>query len=426
MHRRHFIETATAATALTTLTQASQGISSSSIEPVIVGVMGMSRGRDLAVDLVKQEGVEVRYVCDVDMQRAESAAKVVEDSGGRSLPIQDFRRILDDKEVHALICAAPNHWHGPATIIGCKAGKHVYVEKPACHNAQEGEWMIAAANQYGRCVQMGTQRRSNAGYMRAMEQLQAGVIGKVYLSRAFYNSKRGSIGVRSDGNAPANLNFDLWQGPAPRKAYRENVVHYNWHWFWHWGNGELGNNGVHLVDLCRWGLGVDFPVRTVSSGGRYRYQDDQETPDTQCVAWEFEGGKQITYEGLSCAKHPGGPFVSFYGYDGYMEIDGDGGYRIFDPNDKLRETVAATGGGQREHIANFIEAIRENDASRLRQPILSAHQSTLLCHLGNIAHRTGRAIETDPKSGRLLDESLASEYWGRDYDSAWDAQIRSL
>lgn len=424
MQRRQFIETG-AATALLAgcATTALSGAASPS-ERVVVGVMGMSRGRDLARELVGMEGVEVRYVCDADSERANSAAKGLNESGGKTLPIQDFRRILDDKEVDALFCAAPNHWHGPATVMACKAGKHVYVEKPACHNPQEGEWMISAAAKYGRCVQMGTQRRSSDGYLKAMEKLQAGVIGKVYLARAFYNSKRGSIGSRTDAIAPSNLDFELWQGPVPKRAYRDNVVHYNWHWFWHWGNGELGNNGIHLVDLCRWGLGVGYPMRTVSSGGRYRFQDDQETPDTHSVAWEFEGGKQITYEGVSCGKHPGGPFISFYGYEGYMEIDAEGGYRVFDANDKLVESGSATGSGLAEHIANFIDAVRAADTSLLHQPIESAHQSTLLCHLGNIAHRTGRTIQTDPRNGHLLDESLASHSWGRDYDPAWASQVR--
>lgn len=424
MRRRQFIETSSATAFLAGWTATGISRGETPAERVVVGVMGMSRGRDLAMELVRMEGVEVRYVCDADSPRAQAAAKGVNDAGGNAIPIQDFRRILDDQEVDALFCAAPNHWHGPATIMACKAGKHVYVEKPACHNPQEGEWMIQAAAKYGRCVQMGTQRRSSAGYLKAVDQLKAGAIGKVYMARSFYNSKRGSIGARADGSVPSHLDFDLWQGPVPRRGYRDNVVHYNWHWFWHWGNGELGNNGVHLVDLCRWGLGVDYPVRTVSSGGRYRYQDDQETPDTQSVAWEFEGGKQITYEGLSCARHPGGPFVSFYGYDGYMEIDADGGYRILDSNDKLQDSSAATGAGQTEHVANFIEAVRARDPSRLSQPIESAHRSTLLCHLGNIAQRTGRTIDTRPGDGHLLDESLAAEYWGREYDPSWDSLVR--
>jgi predicted dehydrogenase len=424
MQRRQFIETTSTTALLAGWTKAGLSRVQPAAERLVVGVMGMGRGKALALEFAQMEGVEVRYVCDVDQERAESAAKSVNDAGGKTVPIQDFRRILDDQEIDALVCAAPNHWHGPATVMACKAGKHVYVEKPVSHNPQEGEWMIQAAEKYGRCIQMGTQRRSSAGYLKAIEKLHAGAIGKVYLARAFYNSKRGSIGSKSDDQAPAHLNFDLWQGPVPKRAYRENVVHYHWHWFWHWGNGELGNNGVHFVDLCRWGLDVTYPIRTVSSGGRYRFQDDQETPDTQRVAWEFEGGKQISFEGLSCGKHPGGPFVSFYGYEGYMEIDSEGGYRIYDGNDKLLESDQATGLGQASHVANFVGAIRAGDSSLLRQPILSAHQSTLLCHLGNIAHRTGRVIETNPRDGHLLDPSLASRFWGREYDSAWESLVR--
>jgi predicted dehydrogenase len=424
MQRRQFIETTSTNALLAGWTKTGLSRVQPSAERLVVGVMGMGRGKALALEFAQVEGVEVRYVCDVDQERAESAAKSVNEAGGKTVPIRDFRRILDDQEIDALVCAAPNHWHGPATVMACKAGKHVYVEKPVSHNPQEGEWMIQAAEKYGRCIQMGTQRRSSAGYLKAIEKLHAGAIGKVYLARAFYNSKRGPIGSKSDGQAPAHLDFDLWQGPVPKRAYRENFAHYHWHWFWHWGNGELGNNGVHFVDLCRWGLNVTYPIRTVSSGGRYRFQDDQETPDTHRVCWEFEGGKQIAFEGLSCGKHPGGPFVSFYGYDGYMEIDSEAGYRIYDGNDKLLESDQATGLGLATHVANFVEAIRAGDSSLLRQPILSAHQSTLLCHLGNIAHRTGLAIETNPRDGHLLDPSLASQYWGREYDSAWESQVR--
>jgi predicted dehydrogenase len=426
MQRRQFLETGAAAAVIGGWSAHAKSESEldSSNSRLVVGVMGMSRGKDLALELLRMEGVEVRYACDVDMQRAEGSATDLKKSGGTAIPIQDFRRMLDDKEVDAIFCAAPNHWHGPATVLACKAGKHVYVEKPASHNPQEGEWMIQAASKYGRCVQMGTQRRSSRGYREAIAKIQSGAIGKVYMARCFYNSNRGSIGSGTDSTPPSHLDYGLWQGPVPRQPFRSNVVHYNWHWFWHWGNGELGNNGVHLVDLCRWGLGVRFPTRTVSTGGRFRFQDDQETPDTQCVSWEFEGGKLLTYEGISCAKHSGGPFVSFYGFDGYLEIDGDGGYRLYDSKDKLIESVSATGAGQPEHVANFVSAVRANDPTMLQQPIEGGHQSTLLCHLGNIAHRTGRAIETEPETGRLVDPALAEAYWGRSYDADWDAQVR--
>jgi len=200
-------------------------------------------------------------------------------------------------------------------------------------------------------------------------------------------------------------------------------LHYNWHWFWHWGNGELGNNGVHALDICRWGLKVGYPVRTTSSGGRFCYKDDQETPDTQTAAWVFEGGKQITYQGLSCTQHPPGPFVSFYGSEGSIEINQDGGFQVYDTKNKLVEESSNSGWGQAQHIANFIEAARKNDPSGLNQPILSGHQSTLLCHLGNIAYRTDRVIRSSAINGQLSDQDIPKGLWKREYDPKWESEM---
>ena len=230
-------------------------------ERVVVGVMGLSRGRALACQFAQQAGVEVRYVCDVDATRAEKGAQEVEQAGTVApIPIRDFRKILDDPEVDALVCATPNHWHAPATILACSAGKHVYVEKPCCHNPREGELMIEAARKYGRAVQVGTQRRSSETTREAIALLRAGELGRVYSSRGTYTSLRGSIGIGKPADVPEYLDYDLWQGPAPRRPYIDNRIPYNWHWFWHWGNGELGNNGVHALDICRWGLEVDLSL----------------------------------------------------------------------------------------------------------------------------------------------------------------------
>jgi predicted dehydrogenase len=390
---------------------------------VVIGVMGLSRGRGLATIFAQQPAVEIRYVCDPDSTRAEACAKALEAAGQKPpQAIADFRRILDDNQVDALVCAAPNHWHAPATIMACAAGKHVYCEKPGSQNPYEGELATQAARKHRRVVQIGTQRRSGPGTIQAIQKLQEGVIGRVYLVRAWYNNARGSIGIGKPAEVPANLDYELWQGPAPRRPYLDNRIPYNWHWFWHWGNGELGNNGVHTLDLCRWGLGVDFPVRVVSSGGRYRWEDDQETPDTHTVAFEFEGKRKITWEGLSCHRHGGG-FVTFYGEGGALALESNGAHTVFDERDREVEKTDSPSLGDTEHIANFLDAIRNDDPQRLNAEVASGHRSALLCHLGNIAHRTGRTMNCDSSNGHIQGDDEAMQLWRREYAEGWEPKI---
>ena len=385
--------------------------------------MGLSRGRSLADSFAKQSGVDVKYVCDVDSTRAASCAELVKGAVGKTpQAVTDFRRILDDKAVDALVCAAPNHWHAPATILACAAGKHVYVEKPCSHNPREGELMVEAARRHRRAVQVGTQRRSSPGWIEAVKKLGDGTIGRVYLARAWYNSARGSIGRGRPAAIPAHLDYDLWQGPAPRVPYRDNVVHYNWHWRWHWGNGELGNNGVHTLDLCRWGMGVDFPSRVTSSGGRYHFEDDQETPDTHSVCFEFPGRRQITWEGLSCNRHGSG-FITYYGDRGTLAIDSNGNHTVFDRGDKAVDKFESNSRGDTEHIVNFLDAIRNDRPLELNAEIADGHESTLLCHLGNIAQRTGHTLNCDPQDGRIIDDEESMALWSRDYEPGWEPTV---
>ncbi len=391
---------------------------------VVIGVMGLSRGRALVQQFGRQANVEIRYVCDADQQRIDAClAAMREGNLATGQGVQDFRRILDDDQVDALICAAPNHWHAPATILACQAGKHVYVEKPCSHNPWEGEAMIQVARQHAKVVQLGTQRRSSDGTRIAMERLHSGAIGRTYLARAWYNSLRGSIGRGKPAAVPATLDYDIWQGPAPRREYLDNVVHYNWHWRWHWGNGELGNNGIHSLDLCRWGLDVTYPKRVTSSGGRYAFDDDQETPDTQTVAFDFNGEKSITWEGLSCNRH-GDRFVNFYGTEGSLELDENGDFRIYDRNDKLQEEHLGSSSGEAEHVANFLQAVRANNSDLLNAEILQGHRSTLLCHLGNIAQRVNRALDCDDaENGRILNDAQARQLWKREYATGWEPTV---
>ena len=426
VHRRRFLAT-TAATGAALATQrivkASQAAGAN--EKIVVGVMGVNgRGSGLARTFATQDGAEVAYICDVDERAVEKATAVVAQNQRAPKGVGDFRRILDDDSVDALVIAAPDHWHAPATIMAANAGKHVYVEKPCSHNPREGEMMVAAARKNDRVVQLGTQRRSYPKIQEAMQRLHEGVIGEVLFSKSWYNNRRGSIGRGKPAAVPAWLDFDLWQGPAPVKPFQDNVVHYNWHWFWHWGTGELGNNGVHSIDLCRWGLGVDYPTQVTSGGGRYRFDDDQQTPDTHVVTFDF-GGKSMNWEGRSW--HPRGSEgsgfgIAFYGEKGTMLLGG-GGYTIYDMSSgggKQIENVDGSG-GDNLHIGNFLTCIRQE--ARPNADIEEGHKSTLLCHLGNIAHRTGHTLHCDPSNGRIQDDPEAQALWGREYRPGWEPSV---
>lgn len=389
-----------------------------------IGIMGVNgRGAGLADSFMAADNVEVAYICDVDSRATERVAKRVEERQGKApKSTGDYRNMLDDKNVDVLVVAAPNHWHAPATIAGCQAGKHVYVEKPCSHTAEEGEWAVAAARKNNRVVQMGTQRRSWPAIRQAIEQIHEGVIGDVHYARTWYNNRRGAIGVGKPAEIPQWLDWNLWQGPAPRRDFVDNIVHYNWHWHWHWGNGELGNNGVHGIDVARWGLDVAYPKRVTAGGGKYRHQDDQQTPDTMMVTFDFPGNKTITWEGLSWSTlgpHDSQFGISFHGTNGSIVIH-DPGFTRFDMQAKAVETVTDRG-GDADHLADFLSAIRENKLPHA--DIEQAHRSTLLCHLGNIAYRTETTLITDEANGHILNSKEAAALWGREYEEGWRPQV---
>ncbi|MGV3774459.1 MAG: Gfo/Idh/MocA family protein [Verrucomicrobiales bacterium] len=388
-------------------------------ERMIIGVMGLQRGLDLVNSSLALPNVEVAYVCDIDDDRIARGQKVV---AGKQKQREvkgekDIRKVLEDKEVDAIFVAAPNHWHAPATIMGCAAGKHVYVEKPCSHNPWEGEAMVSAARKHSRVVQMGNQRRSWPALIEAMEKLNSGVIGKPLYARSWYNNARGTIGKGKPAPVPAKFDYELWQGPAPERPYKDNLVHYNWHWHWHWGNGELGNNGIHALDVARWGLGVSYPKTVSCTGGRYHFDDDQETPDTAQAVYDF-GGKGASWDGSSC--HPRQneqlAFVTFYGEKGSLANIG-GGYKIFDL--KGKEIDQGTGeGGEKLHIQNFFDCIK--NGKRPNSDIAEGHVSTMLCHLGNIAWRTGRTLKINQSTGEILNDEEAMSHWKREYRPGWE------
>jgi predicted dehydrogenase len=384
------------------------------IRVAVIGVRG--RGADLAKGFAEAKDSEVVAVCDIDDKVFKKSVQSVESATGRAPRTEkDFRRLLDDKSIDAIAVATPDHWHAPMTVLGCQAGKDVYVEKPASHNLVEGRRMVQAARKYDRVVQLGTQRRSAEHLRDAVEHLKSGAIGKVGLARSWIHQQRQPIGHGQPGPVPDGVDYAMWQGPAPDRPFYPNRFHYNWHWFWNWGTGELGNNGIHGVDVARWGLGVHEPRRVTSGGGKYVFDDDQEVPDTQVVTWEFDDCA-IVWEHRMWSKHglEGSSFGNaYYGDKGTLLID-DKGWRVVDGPEA---GGPATDSGGR-HIADFLACMR--DRKRPNADIEEGHLSTRLCHLGNIAHRVGRKLTFDAASETFPGDAEANALLAREYSSRFE------
>jgi predicted dehydrogenase len=441
MQRRSFIRnTAIASTSLFVSSDllASGIYKGSPAKKVVLGVMGVnSRGAFLAQKLAAIPDAEIGYICDVDTNAMNRCIADIEKiTGKKPKGITDVRQLLEKKDLDALVIAAPDHWHAPATILACQAGKHVYVEKPCSHNPKEGEMAIAAAAKYNKLVQMGSQRRSFNNVQKMVQELHAGVIGRAYFARGWYVNNRKPIGVGKAAPVPSNLNYDLWQGYAPRRAYKDNLIHYNWHWFWNWGTGEALNNGTHEIDVMRWGLGVDFPDRVTSSGGRFAFKDDWETPDTQTILANFPNNTAISWEGRSCNGYNSegvGRGVIFYGDGGTLYYGGGNGYQVYDMGNKLvkeiKDETPVDAGNKvsptelldRVHLQNFITSIQGD--TQLNQTIINGHKSTLIPQLGNIAQRTGRVLNCDPTNGHILHDPEAMKLWSRDYENGWNLKV---
>lgn len=437
MERRQFIQTASVAgtTFLVGPKLSAYGFyKGSPNDKVIVAMMGVnSRGEFLAKQLASFPEVEIAYICDVDSKVLDRVIPEVEKiSGKRPQRVTDIRKLLEKKDFDALVIAAPDHWHAPATILACQAGKHVYCEKPASHNPHEGEMSVAAAAKYNRIVQLGTQRRSFVNVNKMVNDLHGGVIGRLYYAKGWYTNHRGSIGIGKVVPVPANLNYELWQGYAPRRPYKDNLIHYNWHWHWNWGTGEALNNGTHEIDVMRWALGVDYPIKVTSSGGRFAFKDDWETPDTQVISANFPNNTMLSWESRSCNgyKTEGTDRgVTFYGDKGTIYYGGGDGYQVYDGNNKLvndvKESVTVDGTNKVSptatldgiHLANFIHTVQGKD--KLNQPILGGHRSTLIPQLGNIAQRVGHELHCDPTNGHILNDPEAARLWHREYEPGW-------
>jgi predicted dehydrogenase len=437
--RKDFIKKTTAAGFGGTLLLATPtllvGKPNESINFAVVGVR--SRGKAHAEAIKELENAHITWMCDVDDVIIDEHRKWHQDTLGYVPGLErDFRKLVEKPDIDVITIATPEHWHTPMAIMAMEAGKHVYIEKPCSHNPHENELVVAAQAKYGKLCQMGNQQRSAVTSNLAIKEIREGIIGTPYYGKAWYSNTRGSIGTGQKVSVPKNLDWELWQGPAPRRHYRDNVHPYNWHWFRDWGTGEIHNNGTHEIDICRWALGVDLPNKVTSSGGRFHFEDDWEFYDTQVASFEFEGGKLISWEGKSCNGqrfYGRGRGSLIHGTEGTVLLDRDG-YWLYDLSGNLikeeKEPVygASDTGDTRgfdgltiTHFNNLANAIRFGE--NLNAPIADAAISTMLCHYGNIAQEVGGSIQVDPNSGKIVNSEAAQKFWKREYEPGWEPKV---
>jgi len=396
------------------------------IQVAVIGVR--SRGREHISIFGKQSQATIAAICDIDPEQSARAVELTDQIQGRKPKVyQDLRKLLEDNSIDVIMIATCNHWHALATIWACQAGKDVYVEKPASHNIFEGRKMVEAAHKYNRIVQVGMQSRSTEHKVQAIRRLREGVIGKIYLAKGICFKRRQSIGRKPDGPVPSGVDYDLWRGPAPMRPFNANRFHYNWHWFWDTGNGDIGNQGVHEMDIARWGLNKrTLPKRVVSAGGKFVYDDDQETPNTQLATFEYEDC-QLVFEvrglltgGESSVVLDGNNYIGnhFFGSEGYMSVDLQG-YQIY--KGEKRELVEQVAFKEPQTwdttpiIQNFLQAVRSRKAQDLTCDAEEGHLSAALCHMANISYRTRRILDFDPKSENFPGDREANSYLARAY-----------
>ena len=398
----------------------------------IAGVRSRGNAHREAIKLC--DNAVVTHICEVD-ERYETkfSEKVKEQFGNTPKSIKDFRKLVEDKDVDVITIATPEHWHAPMSVMALQNGKHVYVEKPCSHNPQEGELLVEAQKKYGKLVQMGNQQRSSKHTKDIVQRIHNGLIGKAYYGKAWYSNKRGSIGVGNIVPVPNYLDWELWQGPAPRVDYRDNVHPYNWHWFWNWGTGETLNNGTHEVDVCRWALDVDYPERITANGGRYHFDDDWEFYDTLNTSYEYKD-KMITWEGKSCNNldyYERGRGSLIHGTKGSVLID-RGGYIVFDQDNKILEEYDVSKAAATDdlvgmdnmtvnHFKNLISGIKNGE--KLHSPIDVGNISVTMLQLSNIAWKFGRSLNLDEKTAHIKNDSEANSMWGREYEPGWELKV---
>jgi predicted dehydrogenase len=427
MERRHFIVSSAAA-----LGAASSvfGSPSDTVRVAVIGVGGHGkslggRGKDHLQGYTKLENVEVAAVCDVDQTHLDFGLDLVEKiTGKRPRGYADVRKLLEDKSIDAVSIATPNHWHTLIAVWACQHGKDVYVEKPCAYNLFEAKQIVAAARKYNRMVQQGSQIRSSVAVQDAVGKMRDGLIGDIYLARGLCYKWRDTIGRTPVSPVPPGVDYDLWTGPAPAHAFTMNRFHYNWHWFWDCGNGDLGNQGIHQVDVARWGLGVKYPVKVSAVGGHFMFDDDQETPNTLNCAFEFnDAGKRKLMEfevrhwmtnGEATVHDRGNNAIGnlFYGSKGYLAVDSYTSYKSWLGKEQTPGPAAQQGG---DHYLNFIEAVRSRKRDNLRAEVEEGAASTVLVHLANISYRVGRTIHFDPATQAIVGDAEASKLGTREY-----------
>jgi predicted dehydrogenase len=380
---------------------------SDEIRTAIIGVR--NQGKNHIHYHAGLEGVRVVTLCDVDERLFAERVGMV--AGGPPKTETDLRRVLDDKNVDAVVLTVPNHWHALATIWACQAGKDVYVEKPATYCLSEGPRMIEAAKKHNCIVQNGTQARANTGRQQAVKLLAEGVIGDVHLARAIYYAHRDPIGIFPDSPVPEGVHYDLWTGPAAERPFNKNRFHYNWHWNWEYGGGEAANNGVHILDCAIQGLGKQtlFPSHVASQGGRFGWQDQGETPNTQTTSFRYDDGTLVELETRNLPTNDESGFsigVTFYGSKGYLTLKHGGPFETV--VDKQPGPKGSGTGAHAELLANFYAAVRSRNAEDLLAPLEYGRTAAGLCHLANISYRLGRSVQFDPKSETFPGDAEAS------------------
>jgi len=399
----------------------------------IIGLNGRAYAH-LASLKANEKKARISHVVDVDASILDKFAGSAErELGYRPATDRDFRKVLQLKDVDVITIATPDHWHAPMAIAGLQAGKHVYVEKPCSHNPAEGALLVEAQRKYGKLVQMGSQQRSSPHTIEIVGKIHNGLIGRAYFARAWYCNVRKSMGVGKVVPVPVNLDWELWQGPAPRRPYKDNVHPYNWHWLRHYGTGEALNNGTHEVDVARWALDVDYPQRITAAGGRFHFKDDWEFYDTLETSFDY-GDRMITWEGRSCQGmkvYNRDRGVAVMGTTGSVVVDRDG-YEIYDlKGNKTAEyitgktTSSADAVGRDSmtdlHFANLIAGIRQGE--KLHAPIAVGNVAVTMLQLSNIAWETGRELHLDTADGKIQNDDEAMKMWGRTYEKGWEPHL---